>query len=54
MPKPSVRWVPSFPEVTREALIVVGGALLAALIVGNVPAVREWIKAQWGDAPRVP
>lgn len=39
--------MPSLPEVAREALIVVGGALLAALIVGQLPAVKDWIKKQW-------
>ena len=40
--------VPKPAEIGREALIVLGGALLAALIVGRMPAVREWIKRQWG------
>lgn len=44
--------LPTAPEVGREALIVIGGAILAALIVGNVPALRDWIKAQWQDTPR--
>lgn len=44
--------LPTAPEVAREALIVVGGALLAALIVGRLPALRDWIKRQWGDTPR--
>lgn len=44
--------LPTAPEVAREALIVVGGALLAALIVGRLPTLRDWIKRQWGDAPR--
>lgn len=48
--KAAPRWIPSVPEVTREALIVVAGAALAAFVVGNWPALREWIKAQWGDA----
>lgn len=39
--------LPTVPEVTREALIVVGGALLAALIVGQLPGVKAWIKRQW-------
>lgn len=39
--------LPSFPEITREALIVIGGALLAAFIVGRVPALKTWIKDQW-------
>lgn len=39
--------LPSVPEVAKEALIVVGGALLAALIVGQFPAVKAWVKRQW-------
>jgi hypothetical protein len=50
MSKP--KFIPSPTEISREALIVIGGALLAALIVGNIPAVRDWIKAQWGDTPK--
>lgn len=48
MKKPS--FIPKPAEIGREALIVVGGALLAALIIGQVPALRDWIKAQWGGA----
>lgn len=43
-------YIPSLPEVTREAVIVLAGALLAALIVGQSPALRDWIKKQWGAA----
>lgn len=42
--------IPSLPEIGREAAIVLAGALLAALIVGQLPGVRNWIKAQWGGA----
>lgn len=44
--------IPSLPEIGREALIVLGGALLAALIAGQIPGLRDWIKAQWLDTPR--
>ena len=30
------KWIPSGPEVLREAVIVMAGALLATLIVRNV------------------
>lgn len=30
------KWVPTAPEVLREAVIVMAGALLATLIVRNV------------------
>ena len=39
--------IPTLPEVTREALIVIGGAILAAAIMSQVPALRDWIKRQW-------
>lgn len=39
--------IPSVPEVAREAVIVVGGAILAAFIVGQFPALKQWIKDQW-------
>lgn len=45
--------LPTVPEVAREALIVLGGAIIAAAIVGKLPALRDWIKAQWADTPRV-
>lgn len=41
------RILPSVPEVGREAIIVIAGALLAALIMSQFPAVRAWIKKQW-------
>lgn len=41
------KWLPSAPEVVREAVIVIAGAAIAAAIVGQVPRLRAWIKAQW-------
>lgn len=46
-------FVPKPTEVAREAIIVMGGALLAALIIGQLPGVRAWIKKQWDGAPQV-
>ena len=37
-------------ELGRETIIVIGGAVIAALIVGQLPAVRNWMKAQWDGA----
>ena len=39
--------IPKLPEITREALTVILGALLAAAIVSQFPAVKAWIKDQW-------
>lgn len=41
------KYLPSLPEVTKEAGIVLGGALLAALIIGQLPGVKAWVKRQW-------
>ena len=45
MKKPS--FLPSVPEVAREGLIVVGGAILAAVLMSQFPALKAWIKKQW-------
>lgn len=41
------RLIPSPFDVGREAVIVIGGALIAAAVIGYLPGVREWIKRQW-------
>ena len=38
--------VPSAPEVAREALIVLGGVLIAAYILSRFPKVRDFVTAQ--------
>lgn len=43
--------IPTVPEVARETLILLGAAVLAALIVGQLPALRQWMRDQWGVAP---
>lgn len=45
------RWVPKPEEVARETLIVLGGAIAAAALIGMFPELRDWIKRQWGDKP---
>ena len=42
--------IPKPTEVGREAIIVLAGALIAALVIGQLPGVREWIKKQWDGA----
>lgn len=44
-------FIPRPPDLAREALIVIGGAIIAAAIIGAVPPLREWIKRQWDGAP---
>lgn len=45
-------FIPKPVEIGREALIVLGGALLAALVIGQLPGVRAWVKKQWDGAPQ--
>lgn len=40
--------VPTLPEFGREALIVIGGALIAAFVLSNLPAVRAYIQKNLG------
>lgn len=44
--------LPALSKVTQEAAIVLGGAILAAFVIGQFPGLRDWIKKQWGDTPR--
>lgn len=37
-------YIPTSPEFVREAIIVMGGALIAAFILSNLPAVRAYIQ----------
>jgi hypothetical protein len=41
--------IPAPNEVFREALIVVAGAALAALVVSMWPQYKEFIKDSWRD-----
>jgi hypothetical protein len=37
--------VPTIPEVLREALIVVGGVLIASWVLSNFPALKSYVTA---------
>ena len=36
--------IPKPVDIGREALIVIGGAILAALILSQLPGLRQWIR----------
>lgn len=40
--------IPSIPEFGREAIIVIGGALIAAFVLSRLPAVRAYIQQNLG------
>lgn len=42
-------FLPSLPEVGRETLILICGALLAAVIMKQWPAGRAFIRSAWGE-----
>lgn len=39
-----MKTIPTGQEVLHEALIVIAGAMLAALVINNVPALKKWFK----------
>ena len=41
--------IPKPVEVGREAIILICGALLAALIMKQWPAGREFVRSAWGE-----
>lgn len=38
-------YVPSGPEFLREAIIVIGGAIIAAIVISRIPALKQFIQA---------
>lgn len=44
--------LPKAPDVVREAVVVLAGAVLAAFIIGQFPGVKAWMRQQWeGSRP---
>ena len=37
-------------EIGKEAIVLVGGAIVAVYIVGQFPQLKVWIQAKWGGA----
>ena len=37
--------IPTTPEFRREALVVIGGAILAAVVLSQIPALRAYIQS---------
>jgi len=38
---------PIAKQIGREAVVVLGGAILAALVLRYAPALKSWIKESW-------
>lgn len=43
-------FVPTGSEFFREAIIVIGGAIIAAAVLSRMPAVRAYIQSNIGGA----
>lgn len=41
--------LPSSSAIVREAITVLAGALLAALVIRQLPGVKRWISDSWKD-----
>lgn len=37
------RWLPTLPEISREAIAVIAGAILAAAVFAQLPGLRSWV-----------
>lgn len=44
--------IPKPGELVHQALLVIGGAVLAAVLIAQFPQLRTWIESQWGKAPK--
>lgn len=44
-------YLPTLPAISREALGVLAGALIAAMLIGQFPSLRTWIHEQWTGQP---
>ncbi|MDP1955559.1 MAG: hypothetical protein Q8K71_13850 [Polaromonas sp.] len=42
-------FIPTGSEFAREAIIVIGGALIAAVVLSQLPAVRAYIQKNIGS-----
>lgn len=40
-------YLPTPAGISREAMTVLAGAILAALIVSQMPSVKRWMKDAW-------
>lgn len=45
-------YVPGPAEISREAITLIAGALLAGLILSQLPGVKAWLANAWGTDPR--
>lgn len=41
--------IPTPAEFGREAIILIGGALIAAFLMRQLPSVRQYIRDAWGE-----
>lgn len=37
------RWLPTLPEISREALAVIAGAVVAAVVFSQISPLRAWV-----------
>lgn len=40
------KWIPAPHEIVREGFIVIGGVILAAIVLSRFPALKQWIADQ--------
>lgn len=45
------KWIPEPSQIVREGIIVVAGAVLAALVFSQLPAFRAWVSERLPTRP---
>ena len=40
-------WLPTLPQISRETLAVLAGALIVALVVSQSPTLKAWLHENW-------
>jgi hypothetical protein len=52
---PAIRpYIPTAPQISREIITVLIGAIVAAAIINQIPSLKQWIKDQIGSTGSIP
>jgi hypothetical protein len=47
-------FIPTLPQLSREVITVIVGAIVAAAIVSQIPSLKQWLKDQIGSTGSIP
>jgi hypothetical protein len=47
-------YIPTLPQLSREIITVMVGAIVAAAIINQIPSLKAWIQEQLGNTGSMP